>query len=121
MDIHAANGTNESGWISLKVTSASIDFVALGNLTKVLALDEVAAGKYTQIRIVVTRVAGVTAGGVPVNMTIPDQGILKTATPFTLPAGGSATITLEFDLADSIHLVGGDWFFKPVLGAIQVS
>lgn len=68
-----------------------------------------------------TQVAGVTAGGVPVNMTIPDQGILKTTTPFTLAAGRSATLTLDFDLADSIRLIGGNWFFKPVLGAIEVS
>lgn len=44
VDIHAANETNESGWISLNVASASLDLVALGNLTKILALDEVAAG-----------------------------------------------------------------------------
>jgi Domain of unknown function (DUF4382) len=121
VDIHAADAANESGWISLHVASGSIDLAAPGNLTDVLALDKVAAEKYTQIRIVVMQAIGVTAAGVRVNLTIPDGGILKTATPFTLPAGGSVTVTLDFDLANSIHDVGGQWSFQPVLGAIEIS
>ncbi len=118
--VHRADAGNESGWISLTLETATIDFMSLGNLTKVLALDKVPAGKYTQIRIVVASASGTMRGGTFVAMTVPD-GILKTDTPFDLRAGGVTTVTLDFDLAHSIHLADGSWIFKPVLGSVIVT
>jgi Domain of unknown function (DUF4382) len=121
VDIHPANDTNDSGWISLPINAGSIDFVELGNLTKLLSLERVAPGEYTQIRIQVATASGVTSAGMHVNMTIPDQGILKTTTPFDLSPGGTTSITLDFDLGNSIHSVGGKWIFTPVLGSIEIA
>lgn len=118
--VHPANAANDSGWILLNLTETQIDFLALGNLSKLLALDRVAPGTYTQIRIIVTSVQGVLSDGAPVSMTVPD-GIMKTTTPFTLRGGGTTTVTLDLDLARSIHEAYGIWIFAPVLGPVDVS
>ena len=120
IEIHRAGAGNESGWLSVNLTTRSIDFIALGNLTQTLAVDKIAAGTYTQLRIVVGQALGTTAVGTRVTMVVPDQGVLKTDTPFALPGGGSATVTLDFDLARSVHEVQGEWFFQPVLGSVLV-
>ena len=118
--VHRADAGNQSGWTSLPLSTTEIDFMALGNLTKVLALDRAPAGKYTQIRIVVDSVDGVLADGTSVTLLVPDRE-LKTVTPSVLPGGGSTTVTLDFDLASSIHPANGMWIFRPVLGSIQIS
>ncbi len=120
IQVHRADAGNDSGWVSLPLSSTAIDFMAIGNLTEQLALHRAPAGKYTQIRIVVSSVDGVLADGTPVSLTVPD-GVLKTVTPFNLPGGGSVTITLDFDLDGSIHSTGEKWIIRPVLGAVQIS
>jgi hypothetical protein len=120
VSVHPASADNASGWIPLSLAETRIDFLALGNLTKLLALDRVASGMYTQIRIIVESVEGVPASGAPVMMSVPD-GILKTATPFTLRGGGTTTVTLDLDLARSIQQANGVWIFTPVLGQIDVA
>jgi len=117
--VHRADAANESGWVNLSIREGAIDFLALGNLTKVLAMDRIPAGKYTQIRIVVASVTGTLSGGSSVNLIVPD-GILKTEQPFELKPGGTTTITFDFDLAHSIHQAGDQWYFVPVLGSVLV-
>jgi hypothetical protein len=118
--IHRADGGNGSGWIQLNLSVTQIDFLAPGNLTRLLALDRVSPGTYTQLRIIVSSVQGVLASGAPVTMTVPD-GVIKTTTPFTVRGGGTTTVTLDLDLAHSIHQANGQWMFRPVLGSIDVS
>ena len=120
IQVHRADAGNASGWNSLPLSTPTIDFASLGNLTQLLSLDRAAPGKYTQLRIVVSSVDGVLADGTHVTLTVP-EGVLKTATPFDLPGGSSVTITLDFDLAASIHGAGDTWIFRPVLGAVQIS
>lgn len=118
--VHPANAANDSDWIVLQLAETQIDFLALGNLTTLLALDRVAAGTYTQIRIIVASVQGILVSGASVSMTVPD-GSVKTATPFTLQGGGTTTVTLDLDLSMSIRPAGEMWVFTPVLGQITVS
>jgi hypothetical protein len=120
IQVHRADAGNDSGWIHLPLSSTTIDFVALANLTRLLALDRAPAGKYTQLRLVVNSVDGVLSDGTPVTFVVP-SGELKTTTPFAVPAGGAVHITLDFDLASSIHSAGGMWIFRPVLGSIQIT
>lgn len=118
--VHPANVANTSDWILLNLTETRIDFLALGNLTRLLALDRMAPGTYTQIRIVVMSVEAVPTTGTPVTMSVPD-GVLKTTTPFTVHGGGTTTVTLELDLARSIRQANGVWIFTPVLGQVDVT
>src|SRR2546426_10421811 len=84
IQVHRAAAGNASGWASLPLSSPTIDFVALGNLTKLLALDRAAAGKYTQLRLVVGAVGGGVADGTALTLSVPD-GVLQALPPFTLP------------------------------------
>ena len=120
VSVHLANAGNESGWISLELKETQIDFLSVRNVTTLLALDRVAPGTYTQIRIAVSSVRGVLSAGSPVTMAVPD-GMLKTTTPFTLRGGGTTTVTFDLDLARSIHEANGMWIFTPVLGQVDVS
>ena len=119
VEVHAAGGANDSGWLPLALSVNSIDFVGLTNLTALLAQGHIAPGTYTQIRIIVTSVDGILSGGQSVTMEVPD-GVLKTATPFTLRGGGTTVVTIDLDLARSIHQANGLWVFSPVLGPLDV-
>jgi len=118
--IHRAGSAEDDGWTSLSMEPTTIDFIALGNLTQLLALDRVPAGRYTQIRIVISAAEGTLASGGAVALRIPD-GILKTSTSFLVPGGGIAAATLDIDLERSLVPTSGGWTFTPVLGSVQIS
>lgn len=120
VQVHPAGAANDSGWERVNLSASMIDFAALGNLTKLLGMDRLPAGRYTQIRIIVSGASGTLVGGASVSLVVPD-GIVKTTTPFELARGGTTTVTLDFDLARSVVLNGGSWTFKPVLGPVVVS
>ena len=119
IQVHRANAGNASGWTSLPLSTTQIDFVGLGNVTQLLSLDRATPGKYTQLRVAINSVEGVLPNGTHVTVTVPD-GELMTVTPFDLAGGGSVTLTLNFDLASSIHGAGDKWIFRPVLGSVQI-
>ena len=119
VSVHPADTPNGSVWVDVALQTSQVDFLALGNLTTLLALDRVAPGTYTQVRIFVSSARGVLASGTPVVMSVPD-GVLKTTTPFTLQGGATTTVTLDFNLAQSIIQAGAAWVFTPVLGPIEV-
>jgi hypothetical protein len=119
IQIHQANASNSSsGWHTLTLNGThTIDLAALVNVSDLLAQGSVGAGKYTQIRIVVTNVTGVLTNGTKVNFTVP-SGELKTTHPFNVVAGKTTKLTLEIDLSKSITQANGKWRFSPVLGPI---
>src|SRR5438445_11294423 len=53
IQVHRAAAGNASGCTSLPLSSLTIDFVAIGILTNLLALYRDALGKYTQRRLVI--------------------------------------------------------------------
>jgi hypothetical protein len=118
--VHRADAANDSGWIVLRLAVTQIDLLAPGNLSHLLALDRVAPGTYTQLRIVVTAVRGVLSGGPAVTLSVPD-GLLKTAIPFVLRGGRTTTLNVDLDLGRSIHEANGIWIFSPVVGQVIVS
>src|SRR5437899_7563697 len=76
IQVHRADAGNDSGWIHLPLASPNIDFVALADLTRLLALDRAPAGKYTHLRLVLSSVDGVLDDGTPVTFGLPG-GALK--------------------------------------------
>jgi hypothetical protein len=120
--IHAADGDNESGWLSLKLNeTTTLDLASLTNVSELLAFGNVSEGKYTQIRIVVIAVNGTMTDGTNVTFKVP-SGELKTTHPFNVTGGENETLTFDFDLARCIKQTGnGDWIFTPVIGSVVSS
>lgn len=118
--VRPAQVGNASDWIVLQPAGMRIDFLAPGNLTRVLALDRLAPGTFTELRIVVTGVRGVPSGGSPVTMSVLN-GVLLTAVSFVLHGGGTTTLGVDLDLSRSIHQANGMWIFSPVIGPVSVS
>lgn len=118
--IHRANAAEEEGWFALTIEAATVDLLSLQDVAEVLAIDRVPTGKYTQVRVVVTAVEGVFANGGTVSLRVPD-GIIKIVEPFDVPFADTASVTIDFDLSQSIHEANEEWVFRPVLGSIVVS
>ncbi len=118
VEIHPASSTdNNSGWITLKIVNGTIDLVRLTNASSILASSNVATGKYTQIRIVVSSATGVMTNGTNVTFKVP-SGELRTTHPFNVTSGQTSKLTLGFSLQQSIIETGQGWTFKPVLGEV---
>lgn len=113
----AANGT---GWLSLPLAVRQVDFLALGNLTQVLALDHVAPGWYASVQIVVASASGVLSSGQPVAMSV-SQGILEAPSAFLVRGGARTTVTVDLNLSQSIRQTSLGWVFSPVLGPTEYS
>lgn|GEM_PF-1011550 len=118
VQVHQANSTNNSGWITLSIKNGTLDLTQLVNVSALLGEGSVPVGKYTQIRIDVQSATGVMTNGSEVTFTVP-SGELKTATPFTVSSGQTTTLTVDIDLEHSITYANGTWIFKPVLGQVQ--
>lgn len=118
VEIHKAGlaETDESGWISMKLSGAStFDLLQIKGLEQVLATGDLAAGTYTQIRMAVTRVQVTLKGGNPQDATIP-SGKLKFVQSFDVVAGKSTVLLFDFDAAKSVNVTGNDKvMFKPVI------
>lgn len=109
-----------SGWVPLTLQVTHIDFLSLGNLTQLLAMDRVTPGTYSQLRILVSSVSGVLSTGAPVVMSV-SNGILLTTTPVTVQGGRTTTVTIDMDLSQSIQQTSQGWVFTPFQGPVVVS
>ncbi len=95
-----------------------------GGLAEVLLDDfTLPAGHYSWIRLAVDTAGThdsyiVVPGGAEHELVIPsgDETGLKLNRGFTVPAGGSADFTIDFDLRKSVHLTGtGEYLLRPTL------
>lgn len=101
-----------------------LDLLALSGGQAETLLDHftLAAGRYDWIRLMVDT-AGmhdsfIVVAGVDHELDIPsgDQTGLKLNRGFSVPAGGSADFTIDFDLRKSVHLTGtGQYLLRPTL------
>jgi len=120
VQVHRANSTNDSGWITLSIKNGTLDLVELLDVSALMGEGKVAAGKYTQLRIDVKTATGVMTNGTEVTFTVP-SGELKTTHPFNVVDGGTTKLTVDIDLDHSINYANGKWQFKPVLGSVSES
>jgi uncharacterized protein DUF4382 len=107
------------------VAPKQLDLLALSGGQAETLLDHftLAAGRYDWIRLMVDT-AGVRDSfivlldGTEHELDIPsgDQTGLKLNRGFSVPAGGSADFTIDFDLRKSVHLTGtGEYLLRPTL------
>jgi len=120
----SGNGA-DNGWEVLRTDSMNVDLLTLQNgVFTTLATGRVAAGSYDQVRLKLGAGSTVTVDGAVYPLTVPSgmQSGLKIVGPFTVPAGGTADISLDFDASRSIIQTGaGTYILKPVIRVMPSS
>jgi len=110
----------EGEWISINITddNKSFDLLKIKGLEDFLAASEVAAGKYTQVRLTIEKIEVALGGGEPEPATVP-SGELKFVRPFDVVAGETTVIVVDFDADKSVVVTGsGKIMVKPVVKLI---
>ena len=109
--------SDEGGkWISIPVSGPNpFDLLKLQGIDELLGTAQLQAGRYTQIRLVLTKVEVALGGGALQEATVP-SGELKFVRPFDVITGGTTDIELDFDAQKSVNVTGsGKVTVKPVV------
>ncbi|MDD5037752.1 MAG: DUF4382 domain-containing protein [Dehalococcoidales bacterium] len=111
------NTTDESGWLPLDILAGkeTFDLLKVKGIEEVLAVTELEAGKYTQIRMTITSVQVKLGDGELQEATLP-SGKLKFTHPFDVVAGETTALLFDFDAEKSVNVTGSDRItVKPVV------
>jgi hypothetical protein len=120
-----ADSDSTSGWHVLRAESINVDLLTLRNgVFTTLALTQVPAGHYTQIRLKLGAGSNVVIDGVTHPLTVPSglQSGYKLVGSFDVPTNGLLNLALDFDAARSIVLTGsGTYLLKPTVRVLSFS
>ena len=110
-------GAADDQWVSLLKDPPVFDLVKATGVNVLLGTSDVAAGKYTQVRLDITDVT-VTLNGKQVKATVPSDKV-KLVGEITVEEGKKTPISLDFDAEKSIVMEGQDKVsLKPVVKLI---
>lgn len=122
---NSAAADSVEGWETLRSDSTTVDLIALrGGVLSSLAIANVPAGHYTQVRLLLGPGSTVVVDGVTHPLVIPSglQSGLKLVGSFDVPDGGAVDITLDWNAASSVFQTGtGTWMLNPVVRFIVMS
>jgi hypothetical protein len=127
----ATAADTDGGWTDIVVPAHQINLLSLTNgVMEVLGTAPLAAGHYTQVRLVLDANTGnnmvnnvVPTGGTKQNLDTPSavQSGIKLIGAFDVAAGQQADVMLDFDACKSIVTKGnGKYALKPVVKMIPV-
>jgi hypothetical protein len=124
--VHAAGDGEDGGWLTVRpAADTTIDLLSLTNGGFVtLGSDQVPAGTYDQVRLVLGSGSTIVVDGVTSPLTVPSgqQSGIKVKGTFIVPAGGTIDVGLDFDAAHSIHQTGnGRWMMNPVIRLVVLT
>lgn len=131
---HIEVSFNGNSWTSIPLSSSVTQPIDLLNLTNgvfmTLGQASVPAGTYQQVRLVLKANGGappfanslvLTGSATPIELKTPSaqQSGLKILGPFTVPAGSTTDLVLDFNACKSIVMAGasGQYILKPVIRA----
>jgi len=127
VEVHMAteNETDESGWLTIYEGSKTLDLIKYNETTAIISRNDLDAGKYTQIRlyindsnIKITNIFQQFYNKVyPVIIKNEDKPF-KVVHPFSIEAGKTLTLTLDFDVDNSVTKDSEGYKLKPVLGKV---
>ena len=113
-----------SGWVIVSDSTVNVNIMNLTNgKTHLLGSNNIDAGTYDQIRMVLGTNNTVTVGGITYPITIPSgsQTGIKINANMTIKAGENFNLLLDFNAAQSVHMTGlGHFMLKPVVHAVDV-
>jgi len=114
----AAVNNTTAGWEMVVNDSQTFDLISLLNVTEFFGSVNLSAGMYTQIRLMVESCV-ITVNGTEHNCTVP-SGAIKLNKPFLLMPDQTITLTMDFDVQESVHETGnGKYTFTPTIRIIQ--
>ena len=109
----ASDEETEAGWLPVVETAQTFDLIELRDTKAFLGSAELEAGRYTQVRLTVEE-ALVTIDGTEHALKVP-SGTIKLVHPFTVEAGQTTELTLDFDAEESIHAAGNKYMMRPTI------
>jgi hypothetical protein len=118
--VHRSASVNNTtaGWEMIVNESQIFDLIALLNVTEFFGSTNLSAGMYTQIQLMIESCV-ITVNGTEYNCTVP-SGAIKLINPFVLMPDQTITLTLDFDVQESITEKGNNKYtFNPVIKVIQ--
>ena len=108
-------GEGEWTMIDISDNATAFDLLQIKGLEQFLGASEVAAGKYTQVRLVVDTVQVALGGGELQDATVPSNE-LKIVRPFDVVAGEATVLILDFEADKMVTVTGsGKIIVKPVI------
>ena len=116
IEVHEV-AAEEGEWIIIIPGPVTFDLVKLAEEEEVeiLGEEEITTGSFTQIRMDVDVVEGLTADNMSYTASVPSEK-LKIVRPFNVEDGVKTILTLDFDGDKSLVMTGeGKFIFKPVV------
>ncbi|MBI2427824.1 MAG: DUF4382 domain-containing protein [Ignavibacteriales bacterium] len=121
VEIHASNSASADAWITLNSEAKTYDLLSLVNGVEAVIGDaELAAGTYTQMRLVLGDSCYVYAGGVKIALKVPSSEI-KLNINATIRANVTYKLVLDFDATRSLVTTGTGMILKPVIKVLTTS
>ncbi len=123
--VHASNSTG-GGWTTLNVSGTTLDLLALNGtaLAKEIGVTTLKAGHYEQVRLSVVNVTVELSNGTTLVALVPAANTANFNGQFNITSGATTTISVDIDLASSLHvvMVGPEVraTFTPNIGSILV-
>lgn len=119
---HRAGDDSLSGWFTVAADTDTVDLLQYTDGNVFMLADSVlAAGHYTQLRLMVGQGSHVVVDGESHPLEIPSgmQTGIKLNHPFDLTEGALYEATLDFDADRSIHTTGqGTYMLRPVIRVV---
>ncbi|RJP75637.1 MAG: DUF4382 domain-containing protein [Candidatus Zixiibacteriota bacterium] len=119
VEVHQAGADENSGWSVINETDTTYNLLDLTNgAMAVLGDTTLAAGHYTQIRLILGADNKVVVDGDTFDLNIPSSMTsgLKLTHQFTIEANTLYELILDFDAEESIHLTGaGQYTMNPTI------
>lgn len=112
------NSTDDkAGWLPLDILAGNetFDLLQIQGIEEVLAVAELEAGNYTQIRMTISNVQVKLGDGDLQDVILP-SGKLKFVRPFDIVEGQTTALLFDFDAEKSVNVTGsGQIIVKPVV------
>lgn len=106
------------GWCTIVEEPQTFDLIAIKDVKEFLGSANLSTGHYSQIRLQIDN-ALVTIDGFDYNLKIPSKKV-NLISPFQIEANKTTTLTLDFDIQESVHSAAQDnYIMKPTIKVIQ--
>jgi hypothetical protein len=122
VDGHMATDDSTSGWVTLRDDTATYDLLTLRNgVEAALGSAAVSAGQYTQIRLILGAGSTVVVDGAsyPLEVSSGFETGVKLVHQFSVAAGGTTDLTLDFDAENSVRYQNGSYRMQPVIRVVS--